>query len=357
MTGMARTGGLDAAVVRTGDRAMAVWLYAVAALVFAMTVIGAITRLTESGLSMVEWRPLIGALPPLDAAEWQRVFDLYRQTPEYRLVNAGMTLAEFKTIFFWEWFHRLWGRLIGLAFAVPLVWFWLAGRLAGRPALAWRLVGLLVLGGLQGVLGWVMVESGLVDRPSVSHYRLAAHLGLAILVYALLLWQAAALWDGASRRVPAGGRAAAWLALATVGLAVLWGAFVAGLDAGIGYNTWPLMGDHLVAPQAWRTEAAYVAAGRPVAVWQLPFENAALVQFLHRWLGIAALIAVAVYAWRLAGAGMRRAAAALLVAGVLQVGLGIATLLTVVALPLAALHQAGALVLVGFLVLTLRRLG
>jgi len=166
---------------RRARRRISAWLFACAGMVFVMAVIGAITRLTESGLSMAEWRPLIGALPPLGEAEWNRVFDLYRQTPEYRFVNAGMTLDGFKTIFFWEWLHRLWGRLIGLAFALPLVWFWLTGTvrdLRAGPSVTWALVGLLGLGALQGVMGWIMVQSGLVDRPSVSHYRLAAHLGL-----------------------------------------------------------------------------------------------------------------------------------------------------------------------------------
>ncbi len=341
------------------DRAMALWLYGVAALVFAMTVIGAITRLTESGLSMVEWRPLIGALPPLSEAEWQRVFDLYRETPEYRLKNAGMSLEDFRRIFFWEWFHRLWGRLIGLAYAVPLAWFWLRGHLAGRPGLSLRLLGLLVLGGLQGVLGWYMVASGLVDRPSVSHYRLAAHLGLAVLIYALLVWQATDLLDGgraARAQAVAGGRRLGWLALAAVAVTAVWGAFVAGLDAGIGYNTWPRMGAYWLPPQALSVEAAYVAAPAAVAPWQLPFENTALVQFLHRWLAFLALAGVLAFSVQVARAGLARVAAALAVVGVGQVVLGIATLLSFVAIPLAALHQAGALVLIGLLILTIRRL-
>ncbi|HYD31496.1 MAG TPA: COX15/CtaA family protein, partial [Azospirillaceae bacterium] len=166
-------------------RAVAGWLLLCAALVFAMAVIGAITRLTESGLSMVEWKPLIGVLPPLSEAEWNRVFDLYRRTPEYRLHNAGMSLAAFKGIFWWEWFHRLWGHLIGAAFAGGLAWFWAQGRIA--RGLRRPLLGLLALGGLQGVIGWFMVMSGLVDRPWVSPYRLALHLGMAVLIYALLL--------------------------------------------------------------------------------------------------------------------------------------------------------------------------
>ncbi len=170
---------------RARPRALALWLFGVTGMIFLMALIGAITRLTESGLSMVEWRPLIGTLPPMTDAEWQRVFDLYRETPEYRLKNAGMGLEAFKEIFFWEWFHRLWGRLIGVAYAVPYAVF-LALRAIPR---GWHLplLGLFLLGGLQGVVGMWMVESGLVDRPAVSHYRLATHLGMAMLLYALCL--------------------------------------------------------------------------------------------------------------------------------------------------------------------------
>jgi len=341
-------------------RRIALWLFACAGMVLAMAVIGAITRLTESGLSMVEWRPLIGALPPLSEAEWQRVFDLYRQTPEYRLKNAGMTLDAFRTIFFWEWFHRLWGRLIGLAFALPLAVFWATGairRVGHVPHLGWKLAGLLVLGGLQGVMGWVMVQSGLVDRPSVSQYRLAAHLGLAFAIFALLLWVGLRVLErpGADRpaAIPEPARAAlkrhAAAALAVVGVTVAWGALVAGIDAGLAYNTWPLMAGQLVPPGALSIEPA----------WLNPTENTALVQFLHRWLAIAAAGVVLALAWRLAradGGALRGPALALAAAACLQVALGIATLLSVVWIPLAAAHQAGAFVLVGLLVHGLHRL-
>lgn len=331
-----------------GHRAIAVWLLITAALVFAMTVIGAITRLTESGLSMVEWRPLVGTLPPLSEDEWLRVFELYRQTPEYLYLNAGMSLAEFQRIFFWEWLHRLWGRLIGLVFLVPFLWFWLSGRL-DRP-LFWRLLGLLLLGGLQGLLGWFMVMSGLVDRPSVSHYRLAAHLGLALVIYSLLIWQALALLrprpDGVETAptgalaVPAGHARAA---LGLVGVTILWGAFVAGLDAGLAYNSFPLMDGAFLPPEAWALSPA----------WLNFVENTALVQFTHRWLGIAAALVVLALWWRVLvcealAEGTRRLANGLAAMVLLQVILGVATLLAGVPVWLGALHQAGAV-----LVLTL----
>ena len=317
------------------SRAIAYWLLACAAMVFAMAVIGAITRLTGSGLSMVEWRPLIGALPPLSEAEWQRVFDLYRETPEYRKVNAGMGLEAFKQIFFWEWFHRLWGRSIGLVFALPFAWFWLTGRIA-RPLLP-RLIGFLVLGGLQGLLGWFMVKSGLVDRPSVSHYRLAAHLGLAVLIYGLLVWQA---WELLVRTAPvaaAGLRRHMLTATVLVAVTMLWGAFVAGLDAGLAYNSFPLMDGHLLPPEAWTL----------IPVWLNPLDNTALVQFIHRWLAIGtAVVVLALWFRSRAGAPALRLATGLaaIIAG-LQVLLGIATLLAEVPVSLGAAHQAGALVL------------
>ena len=330
------TDTLSPAAARTdSDRAIGWWLLACAAMVFAMAVIGAITRLTGSGLSMVEWRPLIGALPPLNEAEWQRVFDLYRATPEYQKINAGMGLDAFKEIFFWEWFHRLWGRTIGLVFAVPFFWFWLTGRIA-RPLLP-RLIGFLVLGGLQGLLGWFMVKSGLVDRPSVSHYRLAAHLGLAVLIYALLVWQA---WELLVRPAPvaaAGLRRHMLAATALVAVTMLWGAFVAGLDAGLAYNSFPLMDGRLLPPEAFSL----------VPLWSNPFDNTALVQFHHRWLAIATAVAVLALWLRARSAPRPLGRAAGLAAGiaVAQVALGIATLLLEVPVALGAAHQAGALIL------------
>ena len=311
-------------------------------MVFAMTVIGAITRLTESGLSMVEWRPLIGTLPPLSEPEWQRVFALYRETPEYRYLNSGMSLAGFKEIFFWEWFHRLWGRLIGLVFAVPLLWFWIRGQVP-RPLMP-KLLGLLALGALQGVMGWYMVQSGLVDRPSVSQYRLAAHLGLAVLIYGLLVWLAFDLLSGPRAASPAPSiRRHAWVSIACVTATILWGALVAGLDAGLAYNTFPLMNGYLLPPEAWGATPA----------WLSPFETTAMVQFVHRWLDIATGLVVLALAWRawMGGPGGRAQALALGsgVAVAVQIGLGIATLLLMVPTWLAALHQAGALVVLTLL--------
>lgn len=314
-------------------------------MVFAMAVIGAITRLTESGLSMVVWEPLIGVIPPLNQVEWNRVFDLYKQTPEYVLENAGMTLAAFKGIYFWEWFHRLWGRLIGLVFALPLLWFWLRGDVAradpGGGTLKWKLLGLLALGGLQGVLGWYMVMSGLVDRPSVSQYRLAAHLSAAILIYLLLVWVGLGLLrpkgDGAivSRSL----RLHGWAALAMVGVTAFWGALVAGLDAGMAYNTFPLMDGHVLPPEAWSLNPPSINF----------FENTAMVQFTHRWLAqITALFLLLLWVrGRIEGLSGRAATAAASVAAMvlLQVSLGVGTLLMRVPIPLAAAHQAGALLL------------
>jgi heme a synthase len=338
-------------------RLIAFWLLACAVMVFGMAVIGAITRLTESGLSIVEWQPLMGTLPPLSETEWQRVFALYQQTPEYIHRNAGMDLAGFKQIFFWEWFHRVWGRLIGVVFALPLLWFWVSGRLAranGDGRLGVKLVGLFLLGGLQGGLGWYMVMSGLVDRPSVSHYRLAAHLGVACLIYALMLWVAAdLLWprpmaSGLPQAVRRGLRRHGWVALALVAATMVWGAFVAGLDAGFAYNTFPLMDGRLLAP----------GAGSLRPFWLNLFDNTALVQFTHRWLAIltaGVVLALAARALQAAAPGRLRMLAVTLGAMVVvQVVLGVSTLVLAVPLALGAAHQAGALLLLGLAVLFVR---
>jgi cytochrome c oxidase assembly protein subunit 15 len=347
--GTAAQNNLDA----TGSpRAIAVWLLACCAMVFAMAVIGAVTRLTESSLSMVEWKPLIGILPPLSETEWQRVFDLYRQTPEYRYVNTGMSLAEFQQIFWWEWFHRLWGQLIGFAFLLPFLGFWLTRRIP--PGLMPKLAGLFLLGGLQGVIGWFMVASGLIDRPAVSHYRLALHLGTAFLIYALMLKVALGLLDprpraGASSRAPALRRHAR-IALGFVAVTILWGAFTAGLDAGSIYPTWPLMGGRLVPGEMWFLDPA----------WLNLFENHAAVQFTHRWLAIATGLIVLALALRAAAAGLtargRGLALGLGAAVLAQIALGITTLLSGVEIPVAASHQAGALVLITLLIMLLHEL-
>lgn len=324
------------------------WLLANAAMVAAMIVIGGITRLTESGLSMVEWRPLMGWIPPLSEAEWERVFGLYKLTPEFRVHNAWMGLADFKTIFFWEYLHRVWGRLIGLVFALPFLAFLLAGRI--ERALAPRLAALFVLGAIQGGIGWWMVTSGLADEPRVSPYRLAVHLSMAFLILGVLLWTALELLDRGRQPAAPGLRRGAGLVLALVSLTVLAGAFVAGTDAGFAYNTFPLMDGRLVPEGYWQPSLGIATL----------FEWVPAVQFNHRWLAIGTAVATLGYAhWALrrAPAGAVLPLRLLTVAVTLQVALGIAALLAVVPVWLGALHQAGAVALFSVAVWTRFSLG
>lgn len=319
-------------------RGVRLWLYGVAALIFAMILVGGVTRLTDSGLSITEWQPILGAVPPLSEADWQDAFAKYQQIPEYKLVNPGMSLEAFKSIYWWEWAHRFLGRFIGVAFFLPFIFFWLTGRI-GRPLMP-KLLGIFVLGGLQGGLGWYMVMSGLVDRVDVSQYRLAAHLSLAVLIYGAVLWVA---W-GAGRqptdlREAGLGRA---LLVSAVGLAALvfvqiaLGGLVAGLDAGQGYNTWPLM-DGALIPDG-------LGVMRP---WYLNlFENALTVQFQHRMVAYAVAVWALAQVWMATGApNPVRASAGLLALAVLaQIGLGVWTLLAQAPLDLSLAHQAGAIV-------------
>ncbi len=319
------------------NRAPALWLIACAVLVFAMVVVGGLTRLTRSGLSIVEWDPILGAIPPLTDAQWQEAFGKYQLTPEYREVNYGMSLAEFKEIYYIEWFHRLLGRLIGLVFLGGLAYFWLRGQLS--RVLVLRLVGIFLLGALQGALGWYMVMSGLVDLPRVSPYRLTAHLGLAVAIYALILWTAFSLLfprsEGGS--VSKGLQRFAWGVVGLVFLMILTGGFVAGTKAGFVFNTFPLMNGRFV-PKG-------VFALTPW--WANLFENVATVQFNHRLLAYVLVIVTAAFYWTAQRAELppraRLAAQALLGLLALQIMLGISTLLYVVPLGLAAAHQAGAL--------------
>ena len=313
-------------------RAIAIWLAFVAALVFIMVVVGGLTRLTESGLSITEWKPVTGALPPMSEEHWQAEFDLYRQIPQYQLINKGMSLAAFKTIYWWEWSHRFLGRLIGLAFFVPFVWFLVTRRV--ERALLPRLAGLFVLGGMQGVLGWWMVMSGLTERTEVSQYRLAAHLGLATLIYMALVWTVLDLQRGKATRALGGVAKAALALVVFVFLQTILGAFVAGLRAGAVYNTWPLMDG------AWLPDGLL----RMSPLWHNFFENHLTVQFQHR---IAAYLLLLAALWHWFAA--RKTAAAqgaglLLLAIILQAMLGIWTVLWVVPIPLGAAHQAGALI-------------
>jgi cytochrome c oxidase assembly protein subunit 15 len=317
-------------------RQIAAWLLVCCTLVFAMVVVGGATRLTRSGLSIVEWEPVVGAVPPLSQAQWDQLFSEYRTTPEYLKVNQGMSLDEFKGIFWWEYFHRLLGRLIGLAFLLPLLWF-LWRRKVPR-GLAPRLFGIFLLGGLQGAVGWWMVASGLIDDPRVSHVRLSIHLGIAFLIFAAMLWTALDLLAGSrsAPRAPAL-RWVAWLPLA-VFVMVLSGGLVAGTRAGYAYNTFPLMNGHFFPPEYFMLQPW----------WDNFLHNMATVQFNHRliaWL-LAFLIPLAWWLVRTRGPGRARLPANLLL-GMLgvQVALGISTLLLAVPVPLGVAHQGGALVL------------
>ena len=323
--------------------ALARWLLFVAALVVLMVVVGGVTRLTESGLSITEWKPITGALPPLSEAQWQAEFEAYQRIPQYTEVNgpAGMTLAGFKEIYFWEWFHRLLGRVIGLAFALPLAWFWLSRAIP--RGYGWRLIGLLALGGLQGAVGWWMVKSGLTQDVKVSHLRLATHLSLALTTLALLVWTALDL------RAHARGEARARLtgigAIVLTGLALqlFYGALVAGLRAGyvagsgwFSWQAWPLMQGRLV-PAGINSDTGALHA----ALYD-PF----LVHFIHRWW---AWVVVALLVWlaRLVRGLDRRASIVIHCAFGTQILLGIATVWSGMAIWMAALHQlVGALVLI-----------
>lgn len=312
-------------------------LFVVAAMVFAMVVVGGITRLTESGLSITEWRPVTGAVPPLSQEEWVRAFDLYKQIPEYREVTgpAGMDLAQFKQIYWWEFIHRLLGRLIGVVFAVPLLWF--AARRGIPRGYGWKMGALLVLGGLQGALGWYMVASGLSQQTDVSHLRLSAHLILALVIMAALIWIALDLRrlakSGEDRPARLTGGSA--LVLGIVAIQVLLGAWVAGLDAGQVSNSWPLMNGRFFPDGVdWSNGAIWALANDPF-----------LIHFLHRWWAWAVVAALVIFARKVRRAGVRAASIAIHVAFGTQVILGIATVIEGVPIWLGVLHQAfGALV-------------
>ncbi len=314
------------------DKVIGYWLFGVAAMVAVMVVIGGITRLTGSGLSMVEWRPLIGWLPPLSEEQWTRVFALYQNSPQYLQVNAWMGLEEFQRIFWWEYIHRLWGRLIGLAFIIPFVWF-LVKRMVRRPLVP-RLVFLFVLGGLQGAVGWWMVKSGLVDDPAVSQYRLALHLGLAFAILGALLWSGLDLVSSDPDPVPGSLRLHAMLALISISITVLAGALVAGLHAGLIYNTFPFMDGDLVP-------ADYAQLS---PIWLNATENPAAVQFHHRVAAIFTLLVVVLLLLRVVRSDLppqnRFPVHVLTGLMLVQVTLGITTLVFVVPIDLAAAHQA-----------------
>jgi cytochrome c oxidase assembly protein subunit 15 len=324
------------------SHAVAIWLLGVALIVFCMVVVGGATRLTGSGLSITEWKPVSGVLPPLSAGEWAKDFDLYKATPQYRQVNVGMTLAEFKAIFWWEWGHRLLGRLAGVAFAIPFFVLLALRRVPAR--LVWRCAILLALGGLQGLVGWWMVKSGLEHRVSVAPERLATHLGLALVLFCALIWTAMEAWSGQPRLRAA--RTGAWpttalLFLGLVYVQCLLGALVAGNQAGLVFNDWPLMNGDFIPSDYLRS-----------SFWATIAHSQAAVQFNHRMVAYAVVICAVGVAGTglnsqiLMGQSRALALAVGIVAG-LQATLGVATLMLHVPLPLALVHQAGAAILLG----------
>jgi cytochrome c oxidase assembly protein subunit 15 len=316
------------------QRPVAWWLFACCTLVFLMVVVGGITRLTHSGLSIVEWQPIIGTLPPLSEAQWQETFEKYKQTPEFKLRNHDMTLEGFKGIFWWEYLHRLLGRAIGAVFLLPFLWF-LARRTLDRP-LAWKCAGIFLLGGLQGFMGWYMVASGLVDDPRVSQFRLTAHLTLAFVIFAAMFWVALGIVSPARAEAPPRLRTLATVAVVLVFFMVVTGGLVAGIRAGYAYNTFPLMNGHLVPPEILMIEPWWKNFGY----------NMATVQFDHRLFAWALIFLVPWTWWRVRAASpapnVMRAAHALLAALALQVALGITTLLLQVPVALGVAHQGGA---------------
>ncbi len=321
-------------------KALRLWLGGLALLIVAMILVGGATRLTDSGLSITEWKPVTGVIPPLSDSAWQEAFDAYRKIPEYLELKRGMSLDQFKTIYWWEWGHRFLGRLIGVAFLLPFLAFWIVGYIP--RALLPRLAGLFVLGGLQGAVGWYMVKSGLVTRVDVSQYRLAAHLGFAVAIFGYTLWLIFDLGRERSRGAASDRRVPAWIAgavLTLIYLQILAGGLVAGIDAGLGYNTWPLI------------NGAFVPSGLGEAQpWVLNlFENPLTVQFDHRMLGYAVVLATILQAGCLA---LRREAPELVTSAfilmclaLLQATLGVWTLLLAVPIELGLAHQAGAILL------------
>ncbi|MFT7245060.1 MAG: cytochrome c oxidase assembly protein subunit 15 [Candidatus Azotimanducaceae bacterium] len=328
------------------NKAITYWLVVMCATIFTMIVVGGITRLTESGLSMVEWRPLFGTLPPLSDGEWQRVFMEYKNYPQYQLVNAGMSLDAFKTIFYWEYGHRLLGRLIGVMFALPFFFFLLTGQIEAslKPKL-WLALG---LGGMQGLMGWYMVKSGLVDEPLVSHYRLAAHLCLALLIFAYLSWLVLGQLQVSRVSVSRLFNRTALLFVGLLIIQIVWGAFVAGNRAGYGFNTYPLMNGQ------WLPDVAL----NLLPIWHNFLDNNAMLQFIHRWVGAAVLLtatALMLIAFLREQTTVKVMVLALLAAVLLQFWLGVMTLLYVVPIGLGSLHQAGACVVVLAVVILLYR--
>ncbi len=328
-------------------RAIANWLFFVAALVVAIVAVGGITRLTESGLSITEWKPVSGVLPPLSEAQWLIEFEKYKQIPEYQQINRGMSLDEFKFIFFWEYIHRVIARLIGVAFALPLAWFWVKGMIPSgfKP----RLVGLLLLGGLQGVIGWWMVASGLSERTDVSHFRLAAHLLLALFVLASLLWTARDMLNLAKNAAAPRARITRFTAAvgAILFVQLLFGAFVAGLNAGLVTDQWPLMNDRFFPANEFAMRS----------FWDAIVNDPYVLHWIHRWWAWVAFAALLIFAIRVKKSGERGTSVAIHALLGIQILLGIATVMSGVDITLAVLHQVVGALLVGAVTWGAHRLG
>jgi len=325
---------------------IAIWLLICCALVFAMVVVGGVTRLTDSGLSIVEWQPLVGTMPPITQQDWDELLEKYRTSPQYQQINKGMSVDEFKTIFWWEYFHRLLGRLIGIVFFIPFIYFLIKKKI-DRP-LGYKLTGIFVLGGLQGLMGWYMVMSGLIENPHVSQYRLTAHLGLAFVIFAAMFWVALGLLSPPATTALATGQnvntlnsirrfsfGLSWL----IFIMVLSGGFVAGIRAGLAYNTFPLMNGHFIPPDLFILDPWY----------RNFFENITTVQFDHRLIAWILAFAVPLFWFKVIRANLpgttRLACHLFLFMLAIQISLGIATLLHAVPINLAAAHQGGAVLL------------
>ena len=332
------------------SRAVRWWLLSIAALIAIMVLVGGATRLTESGLSIVEWKPVTGTLPPLSEAQWTAAFEAYKTIPQYRELNAGMSLDQFKTIFWWEWSHRLLGRVIGMAYLLPFLWFLWRGALGAElKRRLWLIFG---LGALQGAVGWWMVASGLTARVSVSQYRLAFHMTLACVIYAAIVWTIARLKSKEPIAVPARLRIGAAILLVLTLFQIYLGALVAGLDAGLSFNTWPQI-DGALIPSAERLWFE-------TPLWRNFFENNLTVQFNHRMMAYLLLVVAIWHSYDVASSTRDRylrALASLFVSLVLvQAFIGIVTLLYSVPIPLALLHQAMAIVLLTIATLQAARL-
>lgn len=342
----------DRVSASTSDlRAVRIWLLVVAALIVCTLMVGGATRLTESGLSIVEWKPVTGTLPPLSNAEWSKEFEAYKKIPQYREINRGMSLDQFKTIFWWEWAHRQLGKLIGVAFLFPFLWFMWRGALAAD--LRRRLWIIFALGGLQGAVGWWMVKSGLVERTSVSQYRLAAHFMLALFIFSAIVWTVRRLELKPVPPVPARLKITSWILLWLVFLQLYFGALVAGLRAGRVFNTWPQI-DGALIPAASRLffEDPW---------WRNFFDNTLTVQFSHRMIAYVLLLLTAFHAFDAvrsrAGSAIVNNAVWLAAAMLLQAVIGIVTLLNQVPIDLGLAHQATAIIVLSLALLQAERLG